>query len=227
MTSLVLAALFFVGIHVFVSGSRLRGVIAARTGENGFQGLFSLLSLVGLAWLGTAYARAPYVALWGQLEALKPLALVVVLVAFLFAAIGLTTPSPTAAGGEGRLDDAEPARGILRVTRHPFLWGVAIWAAAHLLVNGDLAALVLFGALLTLALIGPLLIDGKRAARFGDRWERFAAVTSNVPFAAIASGRNRLRLGELGWWRVAIALGAYALLITTHGWLFGASALPL
>jgi uncharacterized membrane protein len=225
MTSLVLAALFFVGIHPLVSGSRLRPTIVARIGEAGFQGLFSLLSLVGLVWLGWAYARAPEIPLWGQLRVLAPLVLVLTLVAFLLAAIGLTTPSPTATGGEGRLDRDDAATGILRVTRHPFLWGVVVWAAAHLLVNGDLAALVLFGALLALALLGPPQIDAKRRARFGDRWERFAAVTSNVPFAAIAAGRNRLHVEEIRWWQVALAVAVWALVLWQHGRLFGAPVL--
>jgi uncharacterized membrane protein len=39
-----------------------------------------------------------------------------------------------------------PARGIQRVTRHPFLWGVAVWAFVHLIANGDVASLMLFGS---------------------------------------------------------------------------------
>jgi uncharacterized membrane protein len=118
--------------------------------------------------------------------------------------IGLTTPSPTVTGGTGALDRDDAVRGILRVTRHPFLCGVALWAALHLILNGDAAALVLFGALLVLALIGPSSIDAKRQRAFGARWERFAAATSILPFAAIAAGRE-LRLG-----RSALANGAVA-----------------
>jgi uncharacterized membrane protein len=226
MTSLVLAAAFFVGLHLFVSGTRLRGAVVARTGERGFQGLFSLLSLGGIVWLIRAYSHAEGVQLWGEMEALKPLALVLMAVAFLLAGVGLTTPSPTAVGGESLLAAADPARGVLRVTRHPFLWGAALWAAVHLVLNGDAASLVLFGAFLLLALVGPRSIDAKRQRALGERWERFAAVTSNVPFAAIVAGRNRLVPGELGWWRVALGLGLYAVFLAVHGRLFGASPFP-
>jgi len=223
MTPLVLATLFFVGIHVFISGTRLRDRLVALVGERGFLGLFSLLSIGAMAWLCLAYARAPYVRLWGPVSWLGPVAILLVLVAFLFVGVGLTTPSPTAVGGEGLLDADEPARGILRITRHPFLWGVALWAAVHLVVNGDLAGTVLFGGVLVLALLGPSSIDEKRARRLGAPWERFAAHTSNVPFAAILQGRNALHLGELGWWRIALAVALYAAFLASHRWLFGVS----
>jgi uncharacterized membrane protein len=227
MVSLVCAGVFFVGIHVLVSGSSLRDRLVGRIGEAGFQGLFSTLSLVGIVWLCMAYGRAPSIALWGSVDAFRPLALVLMIVAALFVVIGLTTPSPTAAGGEGQLDAAEPATGILRVTRHPFLWGVALWATVHLILNGDAASLALFGALLTLALVGPRSIDAKRQARYGAKWDRFAAVTSNVPFGAILGGRNRVRIDELGWWRIALALALYVGMLAIHAPLFGDSPFPL
>jgi len=227
MISLVLAAVFFVGIHLFISGTRLRDALVRQIGAQGFQGLFSLLSVVGIGWLGTAYGRAPTIDLWGKALAFRPVALVLVLVGFLFVGIGLTTPSPTAVGGESQLDQADPARGILRITRHPFLWGVAIWALTHVILNGDAASLVLFGSLLILALIGPLSIDAKRQRAVGSKWTRFAAVTSNVPFAAIVQGRNQLKLDELGLWRIGVGLVAYALLLVSHRWLFGVSPFPM
>jgi uncharacterized membrane protein len=227
MISLILASAFFVGIHLFISGTRLRDSLVAHIGEQGFRGLFSLLSLVGMVWMCWAYSRAPAIALWGKAHAFRPLALGLVLFAFLFIGIGLTTPSPTVVGGESQLDEPEPARGILRITRHPFLWGVALWAFTHLILNGDAASFVLFGALLLLALIGPGSIDAKRQRAFSGKWGRFAAVTSNVPFAAIIEGRNVLRIDELGMWRVGVSLALYVLLLLSHHWLFGVSPFPV
>lgn len=226
MVSLLAACAFFLAIHIVISGSPLRRAIVAATGEPAYLGLFSLLSLAGIIWLAMAYARAPRAWLWGAPAALHWAAPPLLLIAFLFVVIGLTTPSPTATGGESRLERDDAARGILRVTRHPFLWGVALWAAVHLALNGDAASLVLFGSLLALALIGPLLIDAKRRRAFGPKWSRFASHTSNVPFAAIAAGHNTLRLGEIGAWRVVAAVALWALVLSTHRWLFGVSALP-
>jgi uncharacterized membrane protein len=226
MLSLVLAAIFFVGIHVCIAGTRLRGLLVARLGEGGFLGLFSALSFAGLIWLTTAYADAPYAPLWGELYALKPLVLIVMLAAFVLVVVGLTTPSPTAMGGAATLDAEEPARGILRITRHPFLSGVALRAAAHLIVNGEASALVLFGSLLVLALVGPGSIDRKRRRALGARWDRFEAVTSRVPFVAILQGRNRFVASELPRGMLVLAVVVYVAVLATHGLLFGVSPLP-
>jgi uncharacterized membrane protein len=118
----------------------------------------------------------------------------------------------------------EPARGIIRVTRHPLMWGITLWGAAHLLARGDLASLVFFGGFVALAGIGTLLIDARKRASLGDDWKRFAAVTSNVPFGAIVGGRNRFVPGEIGWKRIGVGLALYALLLFAHPYLFGARA---
>ena len=122
-------------------------------------------------------------------------------------------------------EGADIARGIGRITRHPFLWGVALWALVHLIVNGDLASLILFGSLLLLALGGTVAIDAKRRHRFRSGSAHFAQTTSGVPFAAILSGRNRigLALSEIGIIRPLVAVLAYALIFYFHGRLFGAS----
>ncbi|MDB5427742.1 MAG: hypothetical protein JWR43_1717, partial [Phenylobacterium sp.] len=127
---------------------------------------------------------------------------------------------------EGALEKPDVVRGMLRITRHPFLWGVAIWAAGHVLVKGDAASIVLFGSMLLLALVGTASIDAKRRRALGAKWEAFAAQTSSVPFAAIVQGRQRLDIGEIGWWRIALAVAVWALLAWAHPYLFGVRALP-
>ncbi|MDG2308612.1 MAG: NnrU family protein [Candidatus Binatia bacterium] len=225
MAYLALAALYFLGIHIFVSGSRLRDTITARTGEQGFLGLFSSLSLVGIVWVGWAYAAAPAITLWASPLWFRPLALVLVLVAGILVVVGVTTPSPTATGFDFVWDQEEPATGILRITRHPFLVGVALWGATHLIASGDAAGTTLFGTMLLLGLVGPGLIDRKRSRRLGAQWESVAAVTSVVPFAAILQGRNRFVASEIGVWRPAAACAAYAILLGAHAWLFGVNPL--
>jgi uncharacterized membrane protein len=115
---------------------------------------------------------------------------------------------------------------MLRITRHPFLWGVAIWALGHLLVNGDAASLILFGSLLALALFGTASIDAKRKRVLGPKWNPFAVITSNAPFLAILQGRQHLSLREIGWWRIALAVAIWALLAWAHPWFTGVTALP-
>ena len=226
MASLIVAGAFFVGIHVFISGTGLRSVIVRRTGEQGFQGLFSLLSFAAIFWLVYAYRNSITTPIWGSVTWVEAVAFVLIAVGFLFVVVGLTTPNPTLVGAEGVLNQPNPVRGILRITRHPFLWGVALWALSHLVVNGDSASVAFFGTFLLLALIGPFLIDRKRKKKLGDKWDRFASVTSNVPFAAIAAGRNSLRVAEIGWWQIALAVAAFVLFVMFHASLFGVSPYP-
>jgi uncharacterized membrane protein len=227
MGSLLVAACFFVGIHLFVAGTGLRNRLVARLGERAYLGLFSLASAVGIVWMSRAYvaAGAETRFLWQFPPSARSLAAIAMGFAFLFVVIGLTTPSPTATGGEARLASGAAASGILRVTRHPFLMGVALWAGVHLVANGDTASLLFFAALLVLALAGPASIDRKRARKYGPQWQEFSQATSIVPFAAIASGRNRLVLAEIGLWRPALAIVVWALALVFHGAIFGVNVL--
>src|SRR5262249_16927777 len=180
-------------IPLGVSGNKLRDTLVARLGEGPYRGAFALASLLGLVWMGYAYRYAPAIPLWGLLLGFPPAAYVLVLIAFIFVVVGIATPNPTRVGMESKLAQRpDIARGMVRITRHPFLWGVALWALVHLVVNGDLASLILFGSLLVVALGGTAAIDAKRRRSFGEQWMQFAAVTSNVPFAAIVAGKNRL-----------------------------------
>lgn len=227
---LALAAGAWISLHVAVAGSPLRRVIARKIGEPGFAGLFSLLSLAGLVWLVLAYRAAAAVGvnqdLWLPGRALLWLPLLIMPLVVLLFIGSVTVANPTSVGGEKLLQRDEPARGILRITRHPMLWSFALWGLVHIAANGDAASLLLFVAILAPALLGMASIDRKRALRDGAGWARFAAVTSIVPFAAIVGGRNRLVLAETGLWRIGLALLLWAALLYFHGALFGVSALP-
>jgi|SRR5579872_4380353 len=229
MTSLAAAAAAFLLIHFAVSGTRLRDAITARIGDGPYMGLFSLASIATLTWAGFAYGGARHVAdpvWWTATPATKWVQLGVTFAAFLLAVPGLLTPSPTSVRQEATLDRPDVARGMVRITRHPFLSGVALWASGHLLVNGDLASLILFGSLLVLSVFGPLSIDAKRRRALGPKWDAFAAQTSALPFAAILQGRQSLKIGEIGWWRIAIAIVLWVALVWAHPLIFGVSALP-
>ncbi len=227
MAALMLAAMFFDGIHFLLAGSALRSRLVRLMGEEAFQMIFSVLSLGGIIWLSREYRQADYVRLWGEVKDFRILAAILMLIAFFFVVFAFTSPNPTAVRGGALLKEKEPARGIQRITRHPFLCGVALWSLIHVIFNGDLASLLFFGTFLTLSLSGPASIDKKRKELFGADWERFAAVTSIVPFVAIAQGRNSLQVGELGWWRLALVVIVFSFFLHVHKYLFGVSPLPM
>lgn len=228
MANLIAAAAFFVLIHLLVSGTRVRDALTDRIGPGPYMGLFSLASVAGLVWLGMAFGQARGAAwnagYWAPTEVTRGIQLGLQLIAVLLIFPGLTTPNPTSVRQEGALDRPDVIKGMLRISRHPFLWGVAIWALGHLLVNGEPASLVLFGSMFLLAVSGTFSIDAKRRRVLGETWDAFAARTSNVPFAAIADGRQTLSLAEIGWWRILAAILLWLVLTWAHPMLFGVAA---
>jgi uncharacterized membrane protein len=214
---LIFAALLFLGLHI-VPSTPLRALAVRALGERGYLGLFSLASLGGLVAMSAAYMHAPFEGLW---PGLRLVPVTVLPIAFVLLACGLLSSNPTVLGQAGALERDDPARGIIRITRHPVMWSIMLWAAAHLLAIGSLQAVIFFGALLLLAAAGATLQDARKAAQLGDNWRRFAALTSNLPFLAVAQGRNRIVWREIGWWPPAAGLAAYFLLLYFHPWLFG------
>lgn len=223
MIELAAAAVFFAGIHLLVSGTSLRDILVTRLGEKPYTGLFSLASALGLAALIYAYGQVREAQVTA-LIAWRGLAAGGMLVATVLVVFGVGSRGPTAVGGESQLDRDDPARGIHRITRHPMLWGFLLWAAMHMVFNPQPANLVFFGAFLLTAAAGTVSIDAKRRRKFGERWRRYEALTSNVPFLAIAQGRNRLAMGELSPLMLVVAIAVFAGFALFHGRLFGLPA---
>ncbi len=225
MLNLITAALFLIGTHFGIASTGLRVELVARIGEATYRAVYSLLAIVALAWLVMAWRMAPVVPLWEAGPTLRHVAAALMPVAFLLIVGAVTSPNPTVVGQRPDPDAASPAVGMVKITRHPFLWGVATWALLHMATNGDAASLIFFGSLAVLALVGTILIDARRTRENAPGWGVFLQATSNLPFAAIAERRQKLRLGEIGLWRAALALAAYVVLIGLHPWLFGVAPL--
>jgi uncharacterized membrane protein len=209
MVNLLAATGAFLATH-FVSSTPLRAKLVAAMGEWPYRGLYSLAAFVTLGWMIWAYATAPHEHLWTGPRfppfVIMPLALVLIACGY--------WRNPTMVGADRLLKSDDPARGIIRITRHPIMWAVMLWAAAHIWARGDLKAVVFFGGFLLLALLGTLSLD--RRKRANPDWPRFAAVTSHVPFVAVIQGRNRIDWREIGWLRPVIGIAAYFAILTFH-----------
>lgn len=216
LVSLIIAGLAFHGSHVTLSSTRLRGTLREQLGERGYLALYSGVALATLAWFVSAYRVAPIIALWPLTPGLALVPVAIVPFSCILVIAGLTTPNPTAVGMERAAAADDPAPGILRVTRHPVMWGGGLWALGHLVANGDLASLIFFGSLAGLALGGTWLIDRKKRLALGTNWARLAEVTSNLPFLAILGGRTRLPIVEIGPLRIIAGLLLYAVLFLAH-----------
>ena len=215
MSSLLAATALFLLTH-FVPSTPLRAALVKALGEWPYRGLYSAVALAALAWMIVAYADAPREPLW---TGLRFLPVVVMPLAFVLIACGYWR-NPTMVGADKLLKSDDPARGIIRITRHPLMWGVMLWAGAHVLARGDLKSAIFFGGFLALAGVGTLLMDSRK--RSNPNWARFAAVTSNIPFLAVTQGRNRIVWREIGWLRPLVGLAAFFAFFFAHSWLFGA-----
>ena len=215
MGALLAATAAFLLTH-FVSSTPLRGALVREIGEWPYRGLYSLVALITLGWMIWAYGNAPRELLW---TGPRWLPVVVMPLAFVLVACGYWR-NPTMVGADELLKSDDPARGMIRITRHPIMWGIMLWAGAHMIARGDLKSLVFFGAFLLLAAVGTLSMDARKKSN--PDWPRFAAVTSHVPFVAILQGRNRMVWREIGWLRPLIGLAAFAAFFYAHAWLFNA-----
>lgn len=138
MTLLVLGLALFLGIHTFTTMRGARAAAIGRLGENGYKGLYSILAAVGLVLIVIGFGRyrsGGYIQIWNPPHSLfHPIALFLLWFAF----VALTAAYA-------------PAGRIKSLLRHPMLVAVKAWALSHLLVNGDLGSMLLFGGLLAWA----------------------------------------------------------------------------
>lgn len=187
-------------------------------GETGFRAVYSLVAVATMAWTVMAYRSAPEIELWRTGMTLAHVPVVLMPFACILFVAGLTTRSVTMVGGEGMAGDPDAVSGIATITRHPFLWSIALWAISHIAANGEAAGLVLFGGMAVLALGGMAHIDHRRRLAMGPDWGPVAMTTSAIPFLATIQGRRRIDWRGIGRARLAGGIALYFVLPFLHAW---------
>lgn len=185
---LILGLILLLGAHLVPTFPELRRKLIGRLGEGAYRGLFTLVSILGLVLIVWGFAAAPFIPVWYPPVWTRHLALVLMLPAVVLI---------VAAYVPGR---------IKATLRHPFLAGVKIWALAHLLANGDVASMLLFGALLAYGVYDRVAVKRREAA------------------APIHEPAHALRNDAIA---VVAGLAAYALIVAwLHPLLIGVPVLP-
>jgi len=220
---LLIAAAVFVGSHFGISSTGLRDELVRRIGERAYLALYSAVALILLAWLIRAYSHVDDpLMLWVRPPLLIVLPLVVMPLALLLFVGGYSQRNPTAVMQGKPLPTDRPAPGVLAITRHPLMWAIGLWAIVHLIISDSIASFIFFGTFAILALHGTRVLDAKKQRTWPpEDWQRFAAATSNIPFAAVFTSRNELKIAEIGWWRIMLAGVLYIVLIFLHGVVLG------
>ncbi len=176
-------------------------------------------------WLFIAFWRAePDSAFFITTPFVRMLSAGVMLAAFWLLTAALVRTPPILLTAEPALAKPGSVFGIVRITRHPFLWALVLWSLMHMLNNNDPAGLSLFGYFFVLALLGTWPIDRRRARLIeSERWREIRQETSNIPFGAVVCGRQKLVLAmkEIGWKVPLVALSVWVFVLTFHESFFG------
>jgi len=180
VTLLIIGLALFIGMHLLPTFAGLRAALVARLGENGYKALFSVISIAGLILAGIGYSRAPDEQIFQPSQTART---------FLPAAMAIAFMLVGVANVPGR---------IRRLIGHPMLAGVLIWAAFHLLANGDLASNILFGALAL--------------------WSVFAILSAMQRGKRLGKGPGTLKADLIG---AIVGLAVFALVFYFHADLFG------
>lgn len=212
---LVLSSLLFVFGHLGLSS--VRGSLIARMGEDRYTGLYSLVVLAALCGMVYGYIVAPFVPLWEGPAWLRWPPLLVMPIVMIMQVVGFKPVKPG--------PDGVPV-GIHSITRHPGQVSTAAWALLHLPPNGDLAAVVLFGSLLTLATVGVWHIEHRKRREQPDGWDSVLRTTSVWPFVAAAQGRCRVDWRGIGLGPVIAGIVIYVVVLFGHVHMFGADPMP-
>ena len=176
LSILILGLAVFIGVHLVTTRREQRAALIARLGEGPYKALYSVLSIVGVVLIGWGFARyraQGYIPVWEP-----PLWTRHVTVALVWPAIICVVA-------------AYIPGGIKRALKHPMLVGVKLWAVAHLISNGDLGSIILFGGILAWAVVdrislkrrsdpgGPVIPVG------GRRNDIIAVVVGTVVYLAL------------------------------------------
>ena len=187
MTVLILGLIVFLGVHFVPTSQPARDGLIAKLGAGGYKGAFSVASLIGfvlIVWgMGMARGSVYDPQLWTPPVWTRHLAFALMWPAFILL-VAAYVPSH-----------------IRDKAKHPMLAAVKVWALAHLIANGDLAGLLLFGSFLAWAVYDRISV--KKRGAMGPLGERHGGVVNDIIVVIV---------GTLAW---------FAMLKWGHAWLIG------
>lgn len=225
MTQFALALAAFLALHSIPAMPGVRQQLIATFGFRSYLLGYSAVSIAGLAWVFHAAFALDYIELWPPAPWQAWPAILLSPVSALLIAAGLISGNP--ASISMRRVGGQPGA-IVAITRHPVLWGFLLWSFSHMLANGDLRSLLLFGSLALFSAAGMWIVERRQRRTLGVDWIQIQSSSSILPFAAIAQGRARLRFDrEMGIALVLSVLITIWLLSGGHAALFGADPLAM
>ena len=157
MMLMIVGLILFLGVHLLPTVPEVRDGLRDRVGAGAYKGIFSVLSLIGFAIIILGYHKMQLnpgknPVLWDPPVWTRHIALLLMLPAMIFL-VAANVPSR-----------------IRTAVKHPMLLAIKLWALAHLLANGDLASLILFGSFLAFAIYDRISVKKRGAlGPLGDK----------------------------------------------------------
>lgn len=186
MTTMLAGLAIFFAVHLVPVKQDLRTKLTGAMGELVYKGVFALVSLVGFYLIVIGKAEAPFISVWTPPDFLRHITMLLVLLAFLI------------------LPAAYIPSNIKVKLKHPMLLAVKLWALGHLLANGDVASMLLFGSFLVYAIVDRVSVKKRGLAP--------ASVKHPIWRDALV---------------VIIGFGAYLLIVMKHAYLFGVPVIAM
>lgn len=198
----MLAFVAFFASHAIPVRPPVKARIVGLVGARGFTLAYSALSVAMLAWLIVAAGQAPHVELWPREPWQTWVPFIANAGAAILIALAVARPNPLSFGGARNAEFDPDHAGIVGWIRHPLLAAIGLWAAAHIVPNGDLAHVILFGTFLGFALLGMKMIDRRKRRQLGDDRDDVTQTARRLEITP--GGLARVALGLLGWWLVLL-----------------------
>ncbi|WP_375175887.1 NnrU family protein [Pseudooceanicola sp.] len=223
----VLALAIFVASHFLPRIGGMRERLIRAVGRRVYFSAYGAVSLGLLVWVIVAAGRAPYVELWPQMPWMRWVPNLALPLATVLVTCGVGLPNRHTLGGRrhAAFDPGDP--GFAAITRHPLFLALALWAGAHLVPNGDLAHVVLFGSFTVMALAAIPAFDAKARRELGAEAPVFFAASALLSLRPLTDRGWLARNARPMMIRLAIGLALWAAALHLHGPVIGVSPLPV
>lgn len=200
LVSLTAASIALIGTH-FALSHPLRAPLVGVMGEGAFLGFYSVVAAACMIWMVFAFRAAPAADLDGATGEVGWIVSTLLTLPALVLFLGSLSRNPALPSpGAATTIDRAP-NGVFAVTRHPMMWGFALWAVSHIVLWWSWRTLIVASAILILALVGAHMQDRKKRALMGAAWNEWERKTSYWPrwSALPGSGLVLWLAGVLAW----------------------------
>ncbi|MCF4098005.1 NnrU family protein [Maritalea mediterranea] len=221
MIEFLIALFVFLFAHMLPQIGDLRGKIIARTSRKAYIIGYSVLSTLLLIWMISAALRAPRTILYAADPLTVRISMGLMLMAIILFVMGALRPNSLSVSFRRDRGHQNSNPGILALVRHPIIVAFALWAFAHILVNGELANILLFGIMLAFALLGIARLNKTKPQKLS------AADYARVKQREAGSWGQRLRRAGDRQLAIELVIGIalYIVILHAHGPIIGVDPL--